>query len=184
MRTRIVLLSAAILGSASAAAAADEFILRSQNLGTNASIAPAQVYNQGDCHGGNVSPQLSWSGAPEGTLSYGVTMFDLDANDGRGWWHWALFDIDAKTTSLASGAGAGADGGPLGGVSASNSFGDLGYSGPCPPKDEKMHRYVVTVYALGTDHLGLAKASDAQTVQQALQSKALATATLQAEYGR
>ena len=182
MRTRIVVLSAAILGNASVAAVADEFILRSQNLGTNASIAQAQVYNQGECHGGNVSPQLSWSGAPDGTLSYAVTMFDLDANGGRGWWHWALFDIDAKTTSLASGAGDAV--GPLGGSSGTNSFGDLGYSGPCPPKDEKMHRYVVTVYALGADHLGLAKASDAATVQQALQSKALATATLQAEYGR
>jgi len=182
MRARVVLLSSAILGSFCAGAAADEFILHSQNLGTNASIAQDQVYNQGECHGGNVSPQLSWSGAPAGTLSYAVTMFDLDANSGRGWWHWALFDIDAKTTSLASGAGAA--GGPLGGVSGTNSFGDLGYSGPCPPKDEKMHRYVVTVYALSADHLGLAKASDAATVQQALQSRALATATLQAEYGR
>lgn len=182
MRIRILLLSAVILGGASAAAVADEFILRSQNLGTNTSIAQAQVYNQGDCHGGNVSPQLSWSGAPDGTRSYAVTMFDLDANGGRGWWHWALFDIDAKTTSLASGAGDA--GGPLESMSATNSFGDLGYSGPCPPKDEKMHRYVFTVYALGSDHLGLAKAAGAETVQQALQSRALATATLQAEYGR
>ena len=53
-----------------------------------------------------------------------------------------------------------------------------------PPKDEKMHRYVFTVYALGADHLGLAQATDAEVVQQALKSRALATATLQAEYGR
>jgi len=182
MRTRILLLSAALLGSASDAAFADEFLLHSENLGTNASIAPAQVYNQGDCHGGNVSPQLNWAGAPEGTRSYAVTMFDLDAGGGRGWWHWAVFDIDAKTTSLPSGAGTAA--GPLGSVSGTNSFGDIGYSGPCPPKDEKMHRYVFTVYALDTDHLGLAQATDAEVVQQALKSRALATATLQAEYGR
>ncbi len=66
-----------------------------------------------------------------------------------------------------------------------NSFGDLGYSGPCPPKDEKLHRYVVTVYALGADHLGLAKAADAAAVQQALQSRALATGDVDGpEYGR
>ncbi|MEP7043437.1 MAG: YbhB/YbcL family Raf kinase inhibitor-like protein [Dokdonella sp.] len=183
MRSQLALFLAVSLGSVSATAIAGEFVLDSQSLSTNANMAQTQIYNQGECRGGNVSPQLSWSGAPQGTRSYAITMLDLDANGGRGWWHWALFDIDAKTTSLSAGAGD-ANGGPLGSVSATNSFGDLGYSGPCPPKDEKMHRYVVTVYALGTERLGLAKAADAAAVTQALQGNALATATLQAEYGR
>jgi len=110
-------------------------------------------------------------------------MFDPDAHDGAGWWHWLVYDIDAKTTSLTVGAGAPVKS-PLGSVSGKNSFGDVGYSGPCPPRDDKPHRYVFTIYALKVEHLGLAAGADAGAVKAALESNTLLSTTLQGQYER
>jgi Raf kinase inhibitor-like YbhB/YbcL family protein len=183
MQSSRVLPVAILLSALSPTAFADGFVLDSQSFGSGTTLSNSQVYNQRECHGGNLSPQLSWSGAPEGTQSYAVTMFDTDARDGRGLWHWVLFDIDAKTMSLPVGAGD-ANKAPLGSSSARNGMGDLGYSGPCPPQDEKQHHYVVTVYALRAEHIGLRQGADAETAKQAIESNAIASATAQAVYGR
>lgn len=166
-------------------ALADGFTLESASFGSNATLATKEVYNKGECNGGNVSPELHWSGAPADTKSFAVTLFDPDARGGAGFWHWLVFDISAKATSLEPGAGAGIGSNtPPGSVSAKNDFGDTGYSGPCPPHGDQPHRYVFTVYALRTEHLGLNADADAAAVKKALEGNTLLSTSLQGQYGR
>jgi Raf kinase inhibitor-like YbhB/YbcL family protein len=97
--------------------------------------------------GTNVSPDLTWSGAPEGTRSYAVTCFDPDAPTGSGWWHWVVTDIPADVTSLAEGAPL-----PEGARTWTNDYGYPGWGGPWPPPGPS-HHYVFTVFAVGVDRL-------------------------------
>jgi Raf kinase inhibitor-like YbhB/YbcL family protein len=188
MHSRIVTCCIATLLWTSAAAQSDiptgaTFSLASTTFGSNTTFAETQLYNEDGCNGGNQSPELHWRGAPAGTKSFAVTLFDPDAADSAGWWHWVLFDIDSKTTSLAVGAGDPVSS-PVGSVSGKNSFGRNGYSGPCPPRDDKPHRYVFTVYALKVEHLGLPQGADAMSVKSALETNTLLSTTLQGQYER
>ena len=184
MRTIIPLCSLFAL-STCALARADGFTLESASFGSNATLPTKAVYNRGGCNGGNVSPELHWSGAPADTKSFAVTLFDPDARSGAGFWHWLVFDINARTTSLEPGAGAAIGSNtPPGSVSAKNDFGDTGYSGPCPPRGDKPHRYVFTVYALRNERLGLGPDADAAAVKRALEENTLLSTSVQGLYGR
>ena len=117
--------------------------------------------------GANKSPQLSWSGAPEGTQSFALACFDpdvpadfSDANqEGRtidedaprqDFAHWLLVDISADTSELPEGAGSEGivEGGkPTGpteyGVTGANDYTGAmgsthgGYDGPGPPWNDE-----------------------------------------------
>ncbi|MFN8017588.1 MAG: YbhB/YbcL family Raf kinase inhibitor-like protein [Acidimicrobiales bacterium] len=95
--------------------------------------------------GGNVHPQLSWSGFPAETKSFAVTCFDPDAPTGCGFWHWFLIGVDAGTTSLARGEV------PAGTRQARNDFGNDQYDGCAPPPGDRDHRYIFAVHALDVD---------------------------------
>ncbi len=110
-------------------------------------IPQRAVYDKMGCSGGNQSPDLSWSGAPPGTKSFAVTVFDPDAPTGNGFVHWVLFDIPASVTSLEAGAGARPDAG-LQAKHGTNDFGSARYEGPCPPPGDPPHHYHFAVYAL------------------------------------
>lgn len=102
---------------------------------------------------GNTSPQLSWSGAPEGTQSYVVTMFDPDAPTPSGFWHWVLVDVPADVTSLASGAASGEL--PGSAFHVRNDTGEAGFAGAAPPQGDQVHRYYVVVHAVSEPTLGV-----------------------------
>src|SRR6266581_9614374 len=134
------------------AANAQSMSLTSTDLKEGATIANEQVFKGFGCTGSNVSPALSWSGAPAGAKSFAVTMYDPDAPTGSGWWHWVVFNIPPGTTSLPKGAG---DPGKnllaAGATQGNTDFGAAGYGGPCPPPGDKPHHYHITVYALNVE---------------------------------
>lgn len=164
-------------------AAASDLTLRSPDIPPGGTIALTYAYDQSGCHGGNVSPALAWDRPPAGTRSFAITMFDPDAAGG-GWWHWAVFDIPARVSSLQAGAGDPAKHLlPAGTTQVRNDFGTLGYGGPCPPAGP-LHHYRLVLYALRVATLGLdASASPAQVAAKA-QASALAEAAIVGTYGR
>lgn len=83
---------------------AASFTVTSSNV-TAGAAWPLQQHASGLPGGKDISPQLSWGGAPSETKSYAVTVYDPDAPTGSGFWHWAVVDIPATTTELPEGAG-------------------------------------------------------------------------------
>ena len=100
------------------------------------------------CEGRDLSPELSFEGAPEGTKSLALIVDDPDAPDPAApkmtWVHWVLFDLPADTAGLPEGVTT-LPGGTREGL---NDWKRTGYGGPCPPIGR--HRYFFKLYALDT----------------------------------
>src|SRR4051812_33232582 len=123
---------------------------------TSEDVSEGQPLNDDQVNaGGARSPQLSWSGAPEGTKSYTVTCFDPDAPTPSGFWHWVLVDLPADVTSLD--AGAGAEGAELPGHAfmCRNDAGTKAFTGAAPPEGDQVHRYYFVVHAVKEESLGV-----------------------------
>lgn len=97
------------------------------------------------CTGADVSPKLSWSEPPAGTRSLVLILEDPDAPGGT-WYHWLLWNIPGHAGGIWEHVAAT---GELSGgmVQGRNSFGKMGYNGPCPPHGQT-HRYFFHLYAL------------------------------------
>jgi len=177
---------AALLASSAWAAQAAGFTLSSPTIKPGSMLTDAQVFKGFGCEGKNVSPALKWSGAPSGTKSYAVTVYDPDAPTGSGWWHWVVYNIPATTTELPEGAGAADSKGalPAGAAQGRTDFGSAAFGGACPPPGDKPHRYIFTVYALKTDKIDVSADASAALVGFMINANKLAKAGFEAKYGR
>ncbi len=157
------------------------FTLSSNDLGGQVTIN--EEFNGFGCTGENQSPQLSWKNAPEGTKSFAITMYDPDAPTGSGWWHWLVFDIPANINELVSGAGnMDLNLTPEGVIQSITDYGVNGYGGPCPPEGHGLHQYIITIYALKTDKLGLNESTNPAVVGYYLWNNTLAKASIVTYY--
>ncbi|MFK5635432.1 MULTISPECIES: YbhB/YbcL family Raf kinase inhibitor-like protein [unclassified Ornithinimicrobium] len=130
---------------------------------------------------GNVSPQLSWSGAPEGTRSYLLVCHDPDAPVLGGFTHWAVL-LPADVTSVDAGAG---EMGHLSGRGATvlaNDYGSRDWGGCAPPEGDPAHRYVFTVWALDADQTALDASISPSKAQFTVLSHVLARGSITGTY--
>ncbi len=128
------------------------------------------------CEGADVSPELRWSGAPDGTKSFALIMDDPDAPVGT-FTQGVLFDLPADQASVAEGAHAS-------GIAGKNDFGRAGYGGPCPPRGHGPHRYIFMLYALDLASLKLKASADRRQVEAALRGHVLAQVHYLGRYER
>jgi Raf kinase inhibitor-like YbhB/YbcL family protein len=160
------------------------FTLTSTDIAEGGTLSSKQVFQGFGCDGGNISPQLSWSGAPEGTQSFAITAYDPDAPTGSGWWHWTVVNLPASTTSLPAGAGSPGGELPAGAVQGRTDYGQSCFGGACPPVGDKPHRYQFTVWALKVDRIDVDENASGALVGFMLNANVLGKATLTATYGR
>jgi len=136
------------------------------------------------CAGGNKSPHLRWSGAPAGTRSFAVTLYDPDAPTGSGFWHWLVVNIPGDVTELAVGAGSRGGDLPAGALQTRADFGAPGYGGPCPPAGDHPHRYLFSVFAVKAERLDVNPDSSGAVVGFNLHFNMMAKAAIMGLYKR
>ncbi|CAI8724291.1 DLP12 prophage; periplasmic protein YbcL [Pseudomonas chlororaphis] len=184
VRTLFLKLALPVSVLLSGPALAEPFTLTSANIAQGKSMSRAQEFQGFGCSGGNQSPQLSWSGAPEGTEAFAVFAYDPDAPTGSGWWHWQLVNIPKNVTTLAAGAGDPSKNSiPAGSTSIKNDYGALGFGGACPPEGHGVHRYQFTVFALAKK-LELPEGASGALTGYMVRANSIASSTIEALYER
>ncbi len=182
-----ILIAPMLLAAACAATAAapKPFTLRSSEIKANSPIAKQFEFNGFGCSGENKSPALQWSGAPKGTKSFAVTVYDPDAPTGSGWWHWQVINIPADVTELKSDAGNASGANlPAGARQVRIDYGVAAWGGTCPPQGDKPHRYIFTVHALKVDKLDIPTDATAALAGFMINANSLGKASFTAKYGR
>ncbi|MFT4032748.1 MAG: YbhB/YbcL family Raf kinase inhibitor-like protein [Siphonobacter sp.] len=122
---------------------------------------------------------------PKEQKVFAIMMYDPDAPTGSGFWHWVVFDIPANVRELVANAGnVKLNLAPKGAIQSITDFGIKGYGGPCPPEGHGIHQYIITVFALSTDKLGVDENATPALVGFNIWNHTLAKASIVAYYKR
>jgi Raf kinase inhibitor-like YbhB/YbcL family protein len=133
-----------------------------------------------NCDGQNISPPLAWTDPPANTKSYAIIMFDPVGRGGMGVVHWVAYDIPASKTSLKEGEASSPSSEFKGGK---NTPGLLTYFGPCPPRGDKPHPYVITLIATDVEPGGLKPDMTRDELGAALTGHTLGATSIVTRYG-
>jgi Raf kinase inhibitor-like YbhB/YbcL family protein len=189
LKAACLLAAASLAGMAASSVMAAEkpkFMLTSSDPQLAISVPLIYTAKAFGCSGGNLSPELHWSGAPAATQSFVVTLFDRDERSTpSGWWHWVVYNLPKNVSSLSQGAGAEHSSAlPAEALQGRTDLGEDAYHGPCPAKGDPPHRYVFTVYALNVAKLPVPPDSSGAMVTSIVQEHLLGKAVFVAHYGR
>ena len=155
------------------------FTLTSESIKNNQTLANEQVLNGFGCSGDNISPDLKWQGAPEGTKSFALLVHDPDAPRPKGWWHWLVINIPVDKTEFKKGEKPASPA-----LETVTDFNTLGYGGACPPVGHGVHHYNFTIHALDVKTLDITVDTDPNTVEKIVKEHSLASSTITALYQR
>ena len=131
--------------------------------------------------GKNISIPLTWKNVPSGTKSFALSIVDPHPV-AQNWVHWLVINIPKEVFSIEEGASRKKM--TTGSGELKNSFGDIGYGGPQPPKGTGDHPYVVTLYALRVEKLELGVSTTLSAFKKAIEGKVIESASITGMYGR
>lgn len=131
--------------------------------------------------GKNISIPISWKNVPAGTKSFALSIVDPHPV-AQNWVHWLMINIPKEVNSIDEGASRKKI--PSESIELKNSFGDIGYGGPQPPKGTGDHPYVVTLYALNVEKLELGVNTSLSAFKKAIEGKVIEPASITGMYGR
>jgi len=132
------------------------------------------IPSQFTCDGRNISPTLEIAGVPAGARSLVLIVDDPDAPSGT-FTHWLVWNIPPETKKLPAGAV------PGNALQGANDFGDVRYSGPCPPSGT--HRYFFKLFALNST-VTLPPGASRKDLDQAIQGRVLAKTAYMGRYAK
>lgn len=147
-------------------------------FGSRAIVSGQAIPARFTCQGAGISPPLSWAPAPAGTRSLALVLRDRTAD---GFTHWLIWNLAPSLRGLPAAVPARNE--AAGGRQGTNSFGRIGYGGPCPPPGDGPHQYVFTLYALDT-RLALPAGAGQEDLRAAMQGHVLARASFYGTFQR
>lgn len=164
---------------------ADTLKLSSSDITEGEFMSKTQEFNGFGCSGDDLSPSLTWTGAPKGTKSFAITVYDPDAPTGSGWWHWQVINIPSSVKKLEAGAGS-LDKKlmPKGSMQMRNDYGNHSFGGACPPEGHGAHRYSFTIHALSVEKLDLAKDASGALTGYMINANTIESSTIESLYKR
>ncbi len=139
------------------------------------------------CHtsvagGRNLSPGFKWKEPPVTTRSFALTIVDPHPV-AKNWVHWMIVNIPFKERTIVEGASRSRSL-PAGAKELINSFSEMGYGGPAPPRGSGQHPYVATLYALNVESLKLSVSTSLKQFLNSIEGKVIAEVSTTGYYER